>query len=172
MCVDAVVCSTWLAPCYLNPCSYEGAIYASVIMGKGIHCLMLLESFVAESAWVGIENEVPELQCGFRVGRGSPDAAFCARQVIEKAYEHHCKLFIIFIDLCKAYDLVPRAGLWNAFHEDMVATVRVAGGCSEPIQVCNGLRQGCVMARVLFNLYFAVVLERFHELLSRLPPES
>ena len=36
----------------------------------------------------------------------------------------------------------------------------------------NGLRQGCVMARVLFNLYFAVVLERFHELLSRLPPES
>ena len=38
--------------------------------------------------------------------------------------------------------------------------MRVAGGCSEPIQVRNGLRQGCVMAPVLFNLYFAVVLER------------
>ena len=52
------------------------------------------------------------------------------------------------------------------------ATVRVAGGCSEPIQVRNGLRQGCVIAPVLFDLYFAVVLERFHELLSRLHPES
>ena len=62
--------------------------------------------------------------------------------------------------------------LIKSFHEDMVATVRVAGGCSEPIQVRNGLRQGCVMAPVLFNLYFAIVLERFHELLSRLHPES
>ena len=110
-----------------------------------------------------VENEVPELQCGFHIGRGCPDAAFCAVQLIEKACEHNCKLFLIFMNLCKAYDLVPRAGLWNAFHEDMVATVRVAGGWSEPIQVRNGLRQGCGMAPVLFNLYFAVGLERFHE---------
>ena len=54
----------------------------------------------------------------------------------------------------------------------MVATVRVGGGCSEPIQVRNGLWQGCVVAPVLLNLYFAVVLERFHELLSRLQPKS
>ena len=74
---------------------------------------------------------------------------FCARQLIEKACEHHYKLFLIFIDLRKAYDSVPHAA----------STVRVAGGCSEPIQVRKGLRQGCVMAPVLFNLYFAIVLE-------------
>ena len=47
-----------------------------------------------------VKNEVPEQQCGFRVGRRCPDAAFYALQVIEKAYEHHCKLFLIFINLC------------------------------------------------------------------------
>ena len=54
----------------------------------------------------------------------------------------------------------------------MVATVRVAGRCSEPIQVLNSLRQGCVMAPVLFNLYVAFVLETFLKLLSRLHLKS
>ena len=48
----------------------------------------------------------------------------------------------------------------------------VAGRCSVPIQVLNSLRQGCVMAPVLFNLYVVVVLETFLELLSRLTLRS
>ena len=118
--------------------------------------------------WI-VENEMPEPQCGFRVGRGCPDAVFCASQLTEKAYEHHCKLFLIFIDLHKACESVPRTVLWIVLaklgvHPDlvsliiekdivmrMVATVRVAGGCSQSIQVRNGLRQGCVIAPVLFN---------------------
>ena len=47
--------------------------------------------------------------------------------------------------------------------------MRVAGGCCEPTQVLNSLRQGCVMARGPFNLY---VLETFLKLLSRLHLES
>ena len=54
----------------------------------------------------------------------------------------------------------------------MVATVRVAGGCCEPTQVLNSIRQGCVMAPVLFNLNVAAVLETFLEFLSRLRLES
>ena len=65
-----------------------------------------------------------------------------------------------------------RHNLIKSSHEDMVATVRVAGGCSEPIQVLNSLRQGCVMAPVLFNLNVAAVLETFLEFLSRLHLES
>ena len=124
----------------------------------------------------------------FCVGWGCPGAVFCTRQVLENAYEHRRKLFSIFIDLRKAYDPVPRAALWIALanlgaypdlvnlikssHEDMVATVRVASGCSEPIQVLNRLRQGCVMASVLFNLHVAVVLETSLELLYRFHLES
>ena len=55
----------------------------------------------------------------------------------------------------------------KCFHEDMDATVRVSNTSTDPIRVQNGLRQGCVMAPVLFNLYFTVVLERYHDLMAQ-----
>ena len=39
---------------------------------------------------------------------------FCARQLIEKAVEHDTKIFMLFIDLRKANDSVPRQALWRA----------------------------------------------------------
>ena len=41
---------------------------------------------------------------------------FSARQLIEKAIEHESELFVLFVDLQKAYDSVPRSALWMAFH--------------------------------------------------------
>ena len=38
---------------------------------------------------------------------------FCARQVVEKAREHNTKIYMLFVDLRKAYDLVPRQALWD-----------------------------------------------------------
>ena len=64
-----------------------------------------------------LEDEVPESQCGFRAGRGCPNAVFCARQLIEKSYEHRTKICLVFIDLRKAYDSVPRAALWVALEK-------------------------------------------------------
>ena len=46
-----------------------------------------------------IEAEIPETQCGFRAGRGCPDAVFCGRQLVEKAFEHRTKIYLLFIDL-------------------------------------------------------------------------
>ena len=91
------------------------------------------------------------------------------RQLVEKTIEHGAKLFLVFVDLEKAYDSVPRAALWHAlhklgvptlvidiirsFHEGMKAKVRVNGKLTEAISVENGLRQGCTLAPVLFNLF-------------------
>ena len=60
------------------------------------------------------EMELPESQCGFREGRGCSDIVFMVRQLVEKAYEHKSKVFLTFVDLKKAYDSVPREGLWKA----------------------------------------------------------
>ena len=46
-------------------------------------------------------------QCGFRSGRGCVDMIFCARQIVEKAREHNTKIYMLFVDLRKAYDSVP-----------------------------------------------------------------
>ena len=57
------------------------------------------------------EDELPESQCGFRKGRGCSDMSFVIRQLVEKSMEHRSKQFLVFVDLKKAYDSVPRAVL-------------------------------------------------------------
>ena len=99
---------------------------------------------------------------------------FTARQMIEKAGEHNATLFILFVDLQKAYDSVPRKALWQvlqkcgvpptmlsiirSFHEGMHAEVRVGSTATDSFEVQNGLRQGCTMAPTLFNIYLSAVV--------------
>jgi len=83
---------------------------------------------------------LPDSQCGFRKGRGCTDMIFAARQLMEKTWEHGDQLFLLFVELKKVYDSVPRNALWiilekygvpprmlgiiRSFHEGMCA-----GGC-------------------------------------------
>ena len=101
---------------------------------------------------------------------------FAVRQLMEKSWEHNSKVFLTFIDLKKVYDSVPREALWMAlrklgvpeenisliqsFHLGMKAVIRLESTSIEEISVENGLRQGCCMAPVLFNLYTCLVVER------------
>ena len=122
------------------------------------------------------DTELAESQCGFRKGRGCIDMIFCARQVIEKSIEHVEPLYVVFVDLRKAYDSVPREAMWKvlgkygiprkmisliqSFHENMSAELKVNGQILEgEISVSNGLRQGCTMAPTLFNLYLNLVVD-------------
>jgi hypothetical protein len=122
---------------------------------------------------------LPDSQCGFRNGRGCLDMIFSIRQLFEKVHEHHTTAFAVFVDLKKAYDSVPREALWallvklgvpaqmvaviRSFHDGMTAVVRADGTKSESFNVSNGLRQGCTMAPVLFNLYFSAVMGQWRE---------
>ena len=54
-----------------------------------------------------VEEVVSDSQCGFRKDRGCVDMIFCARQLIEKAREHDTQVYMLFVDLRKAYDSVP-----------------------------------------------------------------
>ena len=60
------------------------------------------------------EKDLPESQCGFRRGRGFTDMVFTIRQLTEEAIEHQAKQYLIFVDLKKAYDSVPREALGGA----------------------------------------------------------
>ena len=57
------------------------------------------------------ENTLSESQCGFRPGRGTSDMIFVARQLQEKSREQNQPLYMIFLDLTKAFDTVNREGL-------------------------------------------------------------
>ena len=68
------------------------------------------------------EGLLPDSQCGFRKGRGCTDMIFVARQLTEKTLEHGDSLFLLFIDLKKAYDSVPRDALWMILEKSSVPT--------------------------------------------------
>ena len=87
---------------------------------------------------------------------------FMARQLMEKTIKHDETLFVLFIDLKKAYNSIPRQDLWQvlkkcgvpptmlssiqSFHQDMKAEIRVGTKLSDPLEGKNGLRQGCTLA--------------------------
>ena len=68
---------------------------------------------VQERLQVTVEGLLSDSQCGFRRGQSCVDMIFVARQLIEKTREHEDSLFVMFVDLKKAYDSVPRNALWT-----------------------------------------------------------
>ena len=57
------------------------------------------------------EGVLPESQCGFCPSRGTADIIFTARQLQEKCSEQRQPLYMAFIDLTKAFDMVDRQAL-------------------------------------------------------------
>ena len=54
-----------------------------------------------------------EAQCGFRPGRGCADAVFAVKTALRKRREHGLETWVMFLDLVKAFDRVPRELLWK-----------------------------------------------------------
>ena len=63
------------------------------------------------------EGSVMDEQGGFRSGRGCLDQIFAVKQVIEKMIEKDKVIFMVFIDLEKAYNNVCREKLWRTLFE-------------------------------------------------------
>ena len=101
---------------------------------------------------------------------------FSIRQLQKKCVEQQRPLYMVFIDLTKAFDYVSRSGLFyvlqrlgcpptllailQGFHDGMQATVQFNGSRSEAFGVACGVKQGCVLAPTLFAIYFSALLRR------------
>ena len=100
---------------------------------------------------------------------------FAIRVLAEKAREYNTPLYLCFVDLKKAYDSVSRDALWvvlrkryripekllwilEALHRDTRGAVRAYGKVSKQFPIKNGVRQGDVLAPILFNFFFDTVI--------------
>ena len=61
--------------------------------------------------------EVPDVQAGFRKGRGTRDQIVNFHYITEKAREFQKNVYLCFIDYTKAFDCVDHNKLWNVLKE-------------------------------------------------------
>ena len=116
-----------------------------------------------------VNRELPDVQAGFRKGRGTRDQIDNIHWIIEKATEFQRNIYFCFIDYAKAFDCVDQNKLWKILKEIGIpdhltcflrnlyvgqeATVRAGQGTTDWVQIGKGVGQGCILSPCLFNLY-------------------
>ena len=115
-----------------------------------------------------VNHEIPDVQAGYRKGRGTRDQIANIHWIIEKARQSHKNIYFCFIDYAKAFDCVDLNKLWKILGEmeipdhltcllrklyaGQVATVRTRLGKTDWFQIGKGVRQGCILSLCLFNI--------------------
>ena len=64
-----------------------------------------------------VNHELPDIQAGFRKGRGTRDQIANIHWIIEKAREFQKNIYFCFIDYAKAFDCVDHNKLWKILQE-------------------------------------------------------
>ena len=64
-----------------------------------------------------VNRELPDVQAGFRKGRGTRDQIANIRCIIEKAREFQKNIYFCFIEYAKAFDCVDQNKLWKILQE-------------------------------------------------------
>ena len=64
-----------------------------------------------------VNHELPDVQAGFRKGRGTRDQIANIRWILEKAREFQKNIYFCFIDYAKAFDCVDHNILWNILRD-------------------------------------------------------
>ena len=118
--------------------------------------------------------EIPDVQAGFRKGRGTRDQITNILWIIKKATEFQKNIYFCFIDYAKAFDCVDHNKLWKILKEMGIpdhltcllrnlyagqeATVRTGPGTTDWFQIGKGVCQGCILSPCLFNLYAEYIM--------------
>ena len=114
-----------------------------------------------------VNHELPDVQAGFRKGRGTRDQTANICWIIEKAREFQKNIYFCFIDYAKAFDYVDHKTVWKILKEMGIpdhltcllrnlyagqeATVRTGHGTTDCCQIGKGVRQGCILSPCLFS---------------------
>ena len=116
-----------------------------------------------------MNRELPDVQAGFRKGRGTRDQIANIHWIIEKAGEFQKNIYFCFTDYVKDFDCMDHNKLWKVLEKMVIpdqltcllrnlyagqeATVRTEHGTTDLFQIGKEVCQGCISSPCLFNLY-------------------
>ena len=121
-----------------------------------------------------VNCELPDVQAGFRKGRGTRDQIANITWIIKKAREFQKNIYFCFIDYAKAFDIVDHKKLRKILKEmgipDLLtcllrtlytgqeATVRTGHGTTDWFQIGKAVHQGYILSPCLVNLYAQYIM--------------
>ena len=123
-----------------------------------------------------MNQELPDVQAGFRKGRRIRDQIANFLWIIEKAKEFQKNIYFYLIDYTKAFDSVDHKKLWKTLkemgipnhltcllrnlHADQEAIVRTLYGTAAWFRIEKGVRQGYLLSLCLFNLHAEFIIQK------------
>ena len=121
-----------------------------------------------------MKHELPDVQVGFRKGRGIRDQIAIICWILKKAREFQKNIYFCFTDYAKAFDSVDYHKLWKILQEMGIpdhltcflrnlcagqeATIRTGRGTTYWFQTGKEVCQGCILSPCLFNLYAEYIM--------------
>ena len=149
--------------------SYRGISLASSVYK--IYCSILNDRLYK---WADDNKKLEDEQGGFRKNRSTTDQISSLTSIIDSRKKRKLSTFTAFIDFKKAYDFINRDKLWSrisnlgisgkmlnavkSLYSSVSSCVKVNSFYTEWFGVSGGLRQGCILSPLLFNLYLEVYL--------------
>ena len=118
-----------------------------------------------------MKHELPDVQVGFRKGRGNRNQIANIRWIMEKAREFQKNIYFCFIDYAKTFDSLDHNKLWKILKEMGIpdhltcllrnlyagqeATVRTGRGTTDWFQIEKGVHQSCILSSCFSSFQFS-----------------
>ena len=119
------------------------------------------------------KERVADTQFGFMKGVGTRDALFCLQVLFQRCRDMNCDVFACFIDYRKAFDRVRHERMVEILRSiglddkdlriivnlywNQSASVSLENDSTEEVRIRRGVRQGCVLSPLLFNIYYEYI---------------
>ena len=153
-----------------NPREYSNDRTIALISHASKVMLKILRARLQKYA----NHEIPDVQAGFRKGRGTRDQISNIQRIIEKSREFQKDIYSCFIYYARGFGTVDHSKLWKILTEmgtpdhltrllrtlyaGQEATVRTGHGTTDWFQIGQGVGRGCILSPCLSNLYAECIM--------------
>ena len=158
--------------------NYRGVCISSCL-GK-LYCSLLNQRLLE---LINSSDMLHKCQIGFLANNRTADHVLTPRTLIDDCVNcHKSKIYACFVDFRKAFDSVWHDALVHelsqinvlgnfyivikSFYANSTCSIRIGNNQTQPFQYTRGVRQGCILSPLLFNLYVNDVAFSFNNILS------
>ena len=169
-----------IVPIYKKGNKSDPANYRGIALLSSLGKLFLTILHIRLQEFVQKRNILKTNQLGFIKGSSTSDAHIMIHNLIDE-YCHKRKkhIYSCYVDFEKAFDNIPRDMLFKKLFDmgikgnffniikhlyaDDTAVIKVNNKISKPFRTNRGLRQGCVLSPLLFNLYMSEFTDQIND---------